>query len=171
MWINFSNRKQFSLETCGSVWCWDYGQGKQYFYSPGTNTITISKLPKGIYGADSALDVVDVFFKYMSEEGVNLSLRKETINGNDVEIFEATRNYPEKNMAFNNTVVKETKITIIAERKNKLILSANVKYLDENNAVFAFTKCEISYPETGPTEIYDIGVPRKAEIIDNQPIN
>jgi len=62
--------------------------------------------------------------------------------------------------------VAKMKLTIVADSKTNLIIGGGGEFIDELDSLIARTEWQISYPEAGPRDIYDLGVPRTARVID-----
>jgi hypothetical protein len=167
-WLNFASKMMFKVTSEGSIWCWDYGPGqKQYFYNPSIRTVTISELPKGgLYGSNSPYNLLDILIEYMAEEGASIEQHSDKFNNRDAKVYEVEKTRPDEAMSIGRAVVAKMKFTIIADIQTKLLIAGGMRYLDKNNEIITHTKWEIDYPQTGPQDIYELGVPRTANIID-----
>lgn len=165
-WYCFAAKKTFGISPSGAIWCLDYGADqKQLYYHPSAKTLTVSELPKiGLFGADSAYNLLDTVLVYAGEEGASVLEHTEEHNGKDVMVYEIEKGQPRIDME--GKTVAKMKLTIMANSKTNLMIGGRGEFLDEANSLIARTEWQISYPKAGPTSIYDLGVPRTARIID-----
>jgi hypothetical protein len=170
-WCNFPSEKEFGKGQNGSVWCFDYGTGqKQLSYQPSTNTLKVDKLPEGIYGTDAAYNLINALVQYQAEENATISEYLDKLNGRKVKVFQIEKIMPDYGMSIGSTVVAKTKYYLLADTKTKLMIAFRAEYLNKNDRVISHIKAEVTYPETGPEDIYALGVPRTAKIIDTREI-
>ena len=164
-WINFNEKKVFSIYPGDHLWCWDHNKEREYFYSPNTKKLTICYMREGEASKiDSAYGLIDTIIDKMKKEEAAVSYKKSKLNGEDVIIAEISKKYPDGNMSFNNTVVKQQNFKLIVNQKTNLITEGQLDHLDLNDAVISHAELKINYPQKGPKNIYDIGVPKEASI-------
>jgi hypothetical protein len=156
-WFGFASKKTF-VKYPDAVWCFDYANRKQYFYRFSDETFEVTELPEsGFYGANSAFNLVNEFIQYTKDDRFLVTQRKDTLNGEDVKIFELSKSYPDVDM---RTVAATFKIELIVNRENKLLIagSAKRKLLHEGGKTTTYN-FKVTYPESGPRDIYALGVP------------
>lgn len=165
-WYCFAAKKTFGISSSGTIWCLDYGAGqKQFHYRPSVKTLTVSDLPTtGLFGADSAYNLLDTVSVYWAEEGASILQHTEKHDGTDVTVYEIEKTKPNINME--GKIVAKMKLAIMADSKTNLVIGGGGEFLDEADSLIARTEWQISYPQAGPRDIYDLGVPRTARIID-----
>jgi hypothetical protein len=165
-WYCFAAKKTFGISSSGTIWCLDYGAGqKQFYYHPSAKTLTVSDLPMtGLFGADSAYNLLDTVSVYWGEEGALIVQRPEKHNGTDVMVYEIEKTEP--GIGIEGKSVAKMKLTFVSDSKKNLIIGGGGEFLDEADSLIARTEWQISYPKAGPRDIYDLGVPRTAPIID-----
>jgi len=61
------------------------------------------------------------------------------------------------------------RLQLYVQPDTKLLLAANAIATDSKGNIVGETETTYSYPETGPTDIYDLGVPDNATIVSNLP--
>ena len=59
-----------------------------------------------------------------------------------------------------------TEISMIIDAKKELPVFLNQKVLDADGQVLTEIKGYFDYPDNGPSDIYDLGVPKDAKVID-----
>jgi len=166
-WWHFASRIAFEMSSDGYIRCWDYGTGqKQYFYSPSEKTVTIDKLKKdAFYDSNCPYSFIDSFVQYMTEKGASIVQYLDKFNGLDVQIYEMEKLGQGETMGIAPKAAK-TRYRITVDVKTKLMVAARSEYLDKDDQIITYTKINFDYPQTGPEDIYDLGVPRATKIID-----
>ena len=169
-WCNFRENKTFA-EYDKTIWCWDQNANKQYMYRFLDKLLIISKLPEDdFYGSDSAYSLVKDFIEYSKSEQDKIHSTKEWLNGIKAEVFTVRKEYGEETPMFmDSQPVFAIERVLIIDPAKCLLIEAKAKYLDKNGQVITFSKVEVTYPQNGPSQIYDLGVPRDAEVIDMLP--
>ncbi|MHC4692662.1 MAG: carboxypeptidase-like regulatory domain-containing protein [Planctomycetota bacterium] len=161
-WYGFVSKKTF-VKYSDSVCCFDYANRKQYFYRFSDEVFEVTELPEdSFYGANSAFDLVDEFIQYARDDRFLVTQRKDILNGEDVEIFELSKSYPDVDM---KTVAAVFKIELIVNSGNKLLFggSAKRKLLHKGGKTTTYN-FKVTYPESGPSDIYALGVPPTAAL-------
>jgi hypothetical protein len=161
-WYDFASKKTL-VKYADSICCFDYANGRLYFYRFSDQAFEVTELPEiSFYGTNSAFNIVNDFIIYMKYDGFLVTQRKDTLNGEDVEIFELSKSYPDVDM---KTVVDTFEIELIVNRENKLLLagSSERKRLYEGGETTAYN-FKVTYPESGPKDIYALGVPPTATL-------
>jgi hypothetical protein len=167
-WYHFASNKQFLLASNGGVWCWDNSDAqKQYIYDPHAQTLTISDLPeKGFHGSDSAFSMLKSLLANWNEQDATIKIHTDRLEGRNVKIYEIIETLPDDAMSIGPTVVAKIKYRLVADIEKSLIIAGRIEHLDADNQVLSRIEQTIHYPETGPEDIYTLGVPRTAEIVD-----
>jgi len=171
-WCHFPTEKAFAKGDDGSVWCFDYGMGqKQLSYQPSTNTLEVNKLPEeGLYGADSAYKLINAFVQYQAKENATISEYLDKLNGRNVKVFQIEKIMPDDGMSIGSSVVAKTRYYLQADINTKLMISVRAEFLNKHDKVISYIKTEVTYPENGPKDIYALGVPQTAKIIDTREV-
>jgi hypothetical protein len=175
-WYSFAAQKAFAVMDDGSVAGWDYGAGpKKLVYSPRIKALQISELTTPGVGADSTAtrsgavgeNLVSVFAVFAAQDKVTGSTTH--YDGRTVRAFEFERAEP--GLKFDDKAVSLLKATILADPQTKHVVAASVEY-QGSGSVLAREEWVMSYPQSGPASVYDLGVPTSATVIDRtrQPI-
>jgi hypothetical protein len=168
-WIYFASNVTFAKYDDGSVWRFDYGKGQeQCLYQPSTNTLEISDLPLGgLYGTDSARNLLDAVLGFWVEHGASVTKHMGKHQGRDVYVYQVQISSPHRATHVDvRDTVKEVVITYFVDHKTNLIVAIRMEHVGDNGTIILRLESEISYPQSGPKDIYDLGVPRTARVID-----
>ena len=167
-WYHFASKKHFSLASNGAAWCWDNSEAqKQYTYNPHDKKLIISDLPKGgFHGSDSAFSMLESLLTNWNKKDATIKQHTERLDGRKVEVYEIVETLPDEAMSIGSAIVAKIQYKLLADTETSLIVAGRIEHLDKNNKVLARTEQQIDYPKTGPNDIYALGVPRTAEIID-----
>lgn len=46
------------------------------------------------------------------------------------------------------------------------MVAGSMEWLDDKNKILTYSNLQVTYPESGPKDIHDLGVPRSAKVID-----
>jgi hypothetical protein len=171
-WCHFTTEKAFEKREGGAVWCFEYGtEQKQLSYQPSTNTIEVNKLSEGgFYGTSSAYNLINAFVQFQAEENATISENLDKLNGRTVKVFQIEKIRSDDGMSIGSTVVAKMKYYLLADIKTKLMIAVRAEFLDKNDRVISYIKTEVTYPKTGPKDIYALGVPQTAKIIDTREV-
>ena len=115
----------------------------------------------------SAYSLIDMLIDKMQETGATVGYQKTKLNDKDVLIAEISKIYPDKNMFFGSTVIRQQNFKLIVNQKTNLIIAGKMDQLDVNGVVICHVELKMDYPQKGPKDIYDIGVSKDTETIDN----
>ncbi|MEA3225656.1 MAG: hypothetical protein U9Q07_06860 [Planctomycetota bacterium] len=167
-WYHFASNKQFLLASNGGVWCWDNSDAqKRYVYDPHAQKLTISDLPdRGFHGSDSAFSMLKSLLANWDEQDATIKIHTDRFEDRNVKIYEIIETLPDDAMSIGPTVVAKIKYRLVADIEKPLIVAGRIEHLDKDNQVLSRIEQTIHYPETGPEDIYALGVPRTAEIVD-----
>ena len=129
-------------------------------YDSKSKTITISFLPN-----DEFMEIGSVWgfwenmIKQFSEAEAEISQEKSRYEGKKTTVFKISSS------PFGTPM--EVKLTVDAEKNLPIFL--NQKAFDANGNITIEGNSYFDYPENGPSDIYDLGVPRSAKVINNLP--
>jgi hypothetical protein len=160
-WLSFIRQIEINKKANGKITYEDYGKKIKYVYSPETETITLSDISqkKFALGTTDFFSFIEVYLDKERARGAKLTRKKGLYNEATVKIWEITRsenNWTEKIKIFINT-------------ENNLPLAVEVKSSDLDRESSYTGNITFNYPENGPQDIYALGVPRSAKIIDLLP--
>lgn len=131
-------------------------------YDPNLNTLTLSVADRNdLFKANSASEFLDLII--------------ETLNGNDH--AETTIKQENQNIIHEITIPRGnppesvgTEIwRLTADKKTHLLTRMELEGWDETGTFIKVADFQYDYPESGPMDIYALGVPKAAVIIDKRP--
>ncbi len=172
LWIGFKTKIQAEKWSDGTVHFCNIKEHKKYEYDPENNSITIyvleDDLPSYILFSWSDLSSPVSFLEYvvkmLKEKNEIEIITKETeYNGQIVQLQEI---FP---LQRTNKWGESYIIRLYIQPDTKLLLAFQVKGTDSNGNTIMDGEITYSYPQTGPADIYDLGVPRDAKIINKLP--
>jgi hypothetical protein len=165
-WYNFAASKTYVVTDGGGVLAWEYGAGQRTFvYSPRVKTLLVSDLtPTGPFGADSAYNLVDAFAVFTAKDDAQASTWTAEYEGRTVRAFgveTAGRGF----IAAGRQAAR-LKIAVMADPATKRAAAANVEYQGADGGVLAREEWVIDYPQSGPDNVFALGVPGNVRVID-----
>lgn len=157
-WYAFESKIEIIKELDGQVKYLNYGGNRKYLYEPSSQTITISYLPDDEFalGTTAPFALLDRLVKQEQERGATLTQTTGRYEGITVEIWEVVRS-EEKSVE---------KIKIFVDYKRLLPIAAEVKYTGSDGEKISEHKVKFEYPEAGPKDIYELGVPTSVKVVD-----
>ncbi len=152
-WISFRPYRQ-CYATAKQVIYEDGSSGRQYSYDQSSQTITVELLDSDadIRERSSFLSVISTMIDTWRKAGAEVLENRKTVEGKDYNIYTAKYTKQPKEGLLEVTIDSETK-QIVLVRFVGGSLSEPVTW-------------RLDYPETGPADIYALGVPRDAKIVD-----
>lgn len=160
-WVAFESKIWIWKNADGTVVYFDYGKHENYTYDPCSQSITISYLheDKPSVEFSSALSVLEKMVEMFTQQGATITQELGKYKGKVVETHEI--------LLSQNGASSELQLYV--DRQNHLLLAGVVKGVDTSGNVVMAGDIEFEYPETGPSSIYDLGVPASAKIINHLP--
>lgn len=157
-WISFESRIHASKRPSGEI---QYRHGNILNeYDPKTETITIFFMPNDeIEKFGSVWGFWETIIKQLSEAKAEVSQEKSRYGGKETRVFKIGSS------PFGTPM--EIKLTVDAEKNLPIFL--NQKAFGTNGDITIEANAYFDYPENGPSDIYDLGVPRSAKVINNLP--
>ena len=155
-WFSFEPKIFIGKTPDGPVVFTDYKNHSDYRYDPASNTITISYLSddKPAIDLSSPWSAMEKMVEVFTEQEAEITHKRGKYRGKTVQIQEIS-------LAQNGG---NFKLQLFADPKSDLLLASAVKGVDVNGNVVMDGETEFHYPEHGPKDIYDLGVPRSAKI-------
>jgi len=156
-WYSFESRLS-AIEKDGEVTYWDYGKDiKKYIYDPDANTITICDISGESFalGTETPLGMIERLIEMEQQRGAKLIRKAGQYEQIQAEIWEVTR--PQGDAV-------ET-IQLFIDINRHLPLMVKVRYVDSSGAIAYEGDVRFEYPESGPRNIYDLGVPKTAKVV------
>jgi len=169
-WICFGKSIEITKQVDGSITYRDQGQDTMYVYDPVNNIVTISSLsdeyamPRRTPMPQSPMRGINTLIKTLEEQGsVQLSISYDQINERPVEILHAICTMQQDEIVMN----QDFAITIDA--KTKLPISLDTFVIQEDEVQLGEVHVDFDYPAEGPKDIFSLGVPPDAEVVDRRP--
>jgi len=161
-WVNFEAKIAGFKMDPGKTQFWDIMDEKKYEFDSETNTITVEYTDDKYLPAQmsSPAAAVETMYEVLRNQGAEITTKVGEYEGQAVQIQE---------MILSSESGPSQTLALYIEPQSKLILAADVKVTDPNGQVMASAEMTYSYPQSGPRSIYDLGVPRDAEIISKLP--
>ena len=164
-WCNFAAREVYVVADDGIV-SYDYGPDRMKLsYNPRLKTLEISELPRiGPFGAESAYSLVQTFAVFASKDDVTLETSTTQLDGRTVGVYAVEKIDPA--LILDGKIVSGVRMTVFADPAMKRIVAADVEYRGPGGDVLAREDWAMSYPQSGPASVYDVGVPRTIRVSD-----
>lgn len=160
-WYSFTSKVEASKEQNGKLTFYDYSRQVAYAYDPGAEQVTIFSLGERKFasGAGSPWELMEKTVEQLSEnEGVQVTRKSEEYNGRNVEIHKVR--VPRK--------VGIEEWLFVADSDTHLIMTLKLRGYDSDGNVIVNGEMIFDYPDDGPADIYELGAPRSAAVIDDR---
>lgn len=157
VWAGFDTGVLAVKKVGGFIEYVDLTPGKEYQYDPQTRSLKIVpvRLDKFVYDLASPQAFLQSILRSYAVEGAELSETNGFYDGQAVRIFTAIHDYPHGQCTLEVFVDPETHLP-----------RAGRETWQGPHRDPQITEIELQYPDTGPTSIYDLGVPAMADIQD-----
>jgi len=170
-WICFEKSIEITKQVDGTIRYRDEGRDTMYVYEPISNTVIITSLSDR-YAVErrtpfplSPMEGIERLIETLREEGkAELSIDHDEINGQSVEIIHAATLYRIQDESIINQ-----DMTIIINAGSKLPIHMDTVATKENGVRLGTAHADFDYPNEGPENIYSLGVPQDAEVVDRRP--
>jgi len=164
-WYSFTSKVEASKEQNGKLTFDDYSRQVAHAYDPGTEQITIYSLRerKFAVGAGSPWELLEKIVEQLSEnEGVQVTRKNDEYDGSDVEIYKVRVPRGSKG----SKGVEEW--LFVVDSDTHLIVTLKLRGYKPDGNVIVFGEMTFDYPDDGPADIYELGAPRSAAVIDER---
>jgi hypothetical protein len=161
-WFSFASRVEIVCDPEGRIIYSNFNTGKKLVWNPGSQDIYESPIDErrqfiGDFGGP--FEFITKLFSFLTaEKDWKVTKEMGTYQGKKVEVWSATR-VREK---ADSTRTETTTVYIDIEKKLPVAWQEGVKGPD--GSIQLLRDGEFKYPETGPADIYEAGVPRSAQI-------
>jgi len=157
--IGFKAKIAASKDAKGKIALLNFGQHKSYEYDPENFTVTIDYLYEDDFPAhlSSAFSLLESMQKMSEQQGAHIVTTEGSRDGEKVQLQDIS-------MGGAGQVVR-----LYIQPDSKLLLAAQVRVTDPNGNETVAGEIAFDYPQTGPADIYGLGVPQDARIIDKLP--
>ncbi|MBN2588351.1 MAG: hypothetical protein JXA96_00695, partial [Sedimentisphaerales bacterium] len=169
-WYNISSKIMINIYG-KAIHYSDFGNNIYYIYKPNDNQVLISEIrstwEKSIkYKSNS--DFLTTLLQLPEQFTGNITRKTGQYQNKKVDIYQinagidlhADSSHSEYNVAFNAS------FEAIVDRATNLIIVVFEKVFDLSGEHIGDLEITFSYPQTGPKDIYELGVPDTAEVIN-----
>ena len=163
-WLGFETKIHASKGAEGKAYLWNIKEQKKYEYDPKNNSITIDYANENNFPLQlsSPVTLLESMHKMFKKQGAEIVTKEAEYNGQRAQLQEISLSSVGQN---NESHI----LRLYIQPDSKLLLAAQVKGFDSNGNIIMDGEITFSYPQTGPADIYDLGVPRDAQIISKLP--
>jgi hypothetical protein len=163
-WYGFeTNIYAFKQSVSGKIGFWDIKEHRKYYYDPAGKSNFI------IAGNDFPLDMsspvafLEDMLTTFKEQGATTVIKETQYNGQKAQLQEITHSWKDEQSGVLNGILQ-----LYIHPDLKLLLAAQVKVTDFKGNVIVDGETIFSYPKTGPGDIYDLGVPKDASVMEEK---
>ncbi len=166
VWIGFQSRIAAAKWASGKASFGDMKAHSQCMYEPDDNSLTIDYLYENDFPPDlySLVTAIEGMHDALKEQGARITIKSGKRAGQPVQIQEIVLSPQEQHRP-------TQAVTLYIRPDSKLLLAAHARVTDANGRTITEGEITFSYPQAGPSSIYDLGVPRDANVINNLPSN
>jgi len=166
IWASRNQEILIGREFSGSTGLFDFRSKRQYLYYPHQNTVEISRVetdfPLMYEQMLSSHLYMDKILEQYSKEDAYVITQKGTYNGRKALIYKFE-------IALSDGVAEIS--TWVVDTDTYLPIINEIRRVTSEGKLHQSYRYAFDYPKTGPTDIYDLGVPRDAKVIDKTPEN
>jgi hypothetical protein len=160
-WFSFASQIQIGTDETGRIVYCDFNARRQLHWPGEGESIyesSISDSREFAFGSTGPFDLVNTSLQLAhGEDGSTLTRELGTYQGQRVEVWTASRpviNEPESTRT----------LTVYLDIDRRLPIAATYDHGRPDGTVWRESDIEFEYPETGPADIYEAGVPQSAQI-------
>ncbi len=171
-WIDVENKRVYAIYDDKYIHLMDYGWGEWSIYRPDTNDMIVKPLAGKWISPETQ---VEEYIAKLKGEGIQVRQSEQTDHDRKVMTLEFAERLndmgPEAsitNTMMNGRAVKTIRYNIVIDRK-RLGLRSALTYVDRAGKVIAIHRSQAEPIATGPSDIYELGVPRDVTIVNKVP--
>ena len=158
-WIGFDAKIHAAKWADGKRTFWDINQQKRYEYDPEKNHITIedisgTEMPFSIASPTAMLEGIH---KVLVDQGAEVVIETTKYNRRKVQLQRFSLSLTEQSQL----------LKLYIDPQSKFLVAAEISAKDSAGKVLMDGVAEFSYPKTGPSSIYDLGVPKDTPILSD----
>lgn len=163
-WVGFDAKVAAGTMPDGKVIFHRMAEDEKAEYDPSRNTITFTYAPDDTFlsTVSSPAQMLDSMHKMLDSRGAEIIVRMGRYQDREVQVQEVTLTEPGEAEAGHT-------MKLFVDPGSKLIHAMEVRALDANGVPVATASTTYDYPRSGPQDIYDLGVPRDADVVNNMP--
>ncbi len=172
---DLKRRQVFRIYQAGYLHQMDYEQWRWSIYRPADNTMIVKKLEGEWAGPETQ---VKEYIAKLRQEGIDVRQSATTVGGVRMTVveFDETLNdmNPDPNvfmspMMMGGRCVKTIRTKLTIDPAHMQLSSAEMFYLDPADALIVRIESRCEPQESGPSDIYELGVPEDVKIINKVP--
>jgi hypothetical protein len=166
-WVGFQSKVHAIRWADGRVSFWKVREHQRTEYDPVRNTITVANEEEDMALLDlsSPMTLLENMHKTLRGQGAEIVARIGDYEGRRVQVQEVSLSNADPRGAWS------PRLTLYIDPHNKLLCAARISVTDPNRGVTTAGAITFDYPQTGPEDIYDLGVSRDARIVDGVAAN
>jgi len=177
-WVSFSPMRWIVRGDNGNVSYVDYGHNRRYVYDPKTRQVTIRDVDILSEGdrARNMMEFMKARLEYARKQGAKITKAPGQLKGQAVDIYSSRRDVVSRTMAENPKTGEHE------PKPRKTWVDQTLFYVDPGTQRVvrveitekeggATRSMDLDYPKTGPADIYALGVPRDAKVVDERKID
>jgi formylglycine-generating enzyme required for sulfatase activity len=171
-WIGFKDSIEIDKKNNGNIRFANGTNDTLYQYNAEQNTVTISSMsdqytmPRRTPLPASPVELLEQLISNIEKEGqTKITIGKKLMNGLYIKVIQIDAFY--ENSGQPNV---EQKLTLEVESKTNLLLNVHmIAFSDNTRTRIGSAMAKFDYPTNGPTDIYAVGAPIDATVIDRLP--
>ncbi|MEN6334177.1 MAG: hypothetical protein ABFE01_07930 [Phycisphaerales bacterium] len=162
LWIGFDTQVQGYKMPYGRVSFYRLKEHEKAEYDPGSNTITFSPAQESDLPAQltSPMQMLESMHRMLKDQGAEVKVRMGDYQGRRVQVQEISLTMADKGM--NRYALK-----LYVDPQSKLLCGGEATASGADGVVISTAEISYDYPQTGPGDIYDLGVPRDAKVVND----
>jgi hypothetical protein len=169
-WTGFAAKIRVFKHADGKVTFQNIKEHRSYRYSPEDRTITVDYIYNPLSPEDdfpfelsSLNSLVDDMLKSANEMGAEITAKEIEYNGQQTQLQEISLSVTQNNESLAG------KLSLYIQPHSRLPLAVKTVVRDSEGNIVGDYQTAYSYPQTGPSDIYAVGVPDDAAIVSNLP--
>ncbi len=164
-WFCFKTQVLAEARPDGKMTFWRHQERTKASYDPKSNTITLSSMEEDDRPpyVSSPAEFLEAALKDFQERGGKIVARMDDYQGRRVQVQEFSGS-----VMTHDGVPKYVTGKIYVDPRSKLLYGGEVQVANANGAIDGTAELTVDYPQTGPQDIYDVGAPRDARVIDDE---
>ena len=169
-WIGFKDSIEIDKKSDGNIRFSDKANDTLYRYNAQKNTIIISSMsdqytmPRRTPLPTSPIELLEQLISNIKKEGqAEITIEKKLVNGLNKKVIQIATRYKDDGQPG-----IDQKITLEVEDKTDLLLNIQMVGFSGNTKIGSAT-AKFDYPDNGPADIYAVGAPADAAVIDRLP--
>jgi hypothetical protein len=167
-WLSFESGRMCKKHPDGRVECVNLETGKRQVYSPDSGAVIISRIcldKESVALMESAHELLPQMLTELGMSTFSMQPLPGPQEGEYVYVYRAE--LPET--GFSPKTKIKGRCELVVDHQSHLPLYAKLEGYGPDGAVLLEGRVSFDYPPSMPNDIYDLGVPRTADVIDSLP--